>query len=123
MCVSKLISNLKIFTQINNLLEIRLDAKKMITTTRRPVAQRVKNIGIWYRILDIIGKLSVVSSAFIIAFTSEFIPKLYHFSKYGNLNTYLNHSLSFFNASEIIRIGNKEKFFKHLQPHQPHLCL
>lgn len=89
---------------------------------RRPVAQRVKSIGIWYRILDMIGKISVISSALILAFTSEFIPKLYHYSKHGNLNTYLNSSLSHFNASEIVKVGNREKFFKHL-PHQPHYCL
>ena len=45
-----------LFALINNALEIRLDAQKMIISLRRPVAQRVKNIGIWYRILDAIGK-------------------------------------------------------------------
>ena len=80
------------------------------------------HLGIWYRILDIIGKLSVFASALIIAFTSEFIPKLYHFSKHGNLNTYLNNSLSYFNATEITKIGNREKFFKHII-HQPHYCM
>ena len=40
-----------LFALINNLLEIRLDAKKMITTMRRPVSQRVKNIGKIYILL------------------------------------------------------------------------
>jgi anoctamin-1 len=48
-----------LFALINNALEIRLDARKMITSLRRPVAQRVKNIGIWYRILDAICRYKV----------------------------------------------------------------
>ena len=48
-----------IFALINNLLEIRLDAKKMIFSIRRPVAQRVKTIGVWSKILGIISKISV----------------------------------------------------------------
>ncbi|RWS19512.1 anoctamin-1-like protein [Leptotrombidium deliense] len=36
-----------VFALINNTLEISLDAKKMISQMRRPVAQRVKDIGLW----------------------------------------------------------------------------
>lgn len=73
--------------------------------------------------LTVFLSIKVLASALIIAFTSEFIPKLYHYSKHGSLNTYLNNSLSYFNASEIVKIGNKEKYFKHYPPHQPHYCL
>ena len=45
---------------------MRLDAKKLITYYRRPVSQRVKDIGVWYGILDAVGKLAVISNAFII---------------------------------------------------------
>lgn len=51
-----------LFALLNNILEVRLDAKKFLTFYRRPVSQRVKNIGIWYRILDSIGKLSVFTN-------------------------------------------------------------
>lgn len=51
-----------LFALLNNILEMRLDAKKLLTYYRRPVTQRVKNIGIWYRILDSIGKLAVVTN-------------------------------------------------------------
>ncbi|PSN51330.1 hypothetical protein C0J52_15729 [Blattella germanica] len=50
------------FALLNNILEMRLDAKKLLTFYRRPVTQRVRDIGVWYRILDSIGKLSVITN-------------------------------------------------------------
>lgn len=50
------------FALLNNILEMRLDAKKLLTHYRRPVTQRVRDIGIWFSILDSIGKLSVVTN-------------------------------------------------------------
>lgn len=50
------------FALLNNILEMRLDAKKLLTFYRRPVSQRVRDIGVWYRILDSIGKLSVITN-------------------------------------------------------------
>ncbi|XP_055538730.1 anoctamin-1 isoform X2 [Wyeomyia smithii] len=92
-----------VFALLNNILEMRLDAKKLLTFYRRPVSQRVRDIGIWYRILDSIGKLSVITNGFIIAFTSDFIPKLIYrltVSSDGSLNGYLNYSLAYFNTSD-----------------------
>ncbi|RVE52062.1 hypothetical protein evm_003340 [Chilo suppressalis] len=88
-----------LFALINNVLEMRLDARKLLACYRRPVPQRVTDIGVWYRILDSIGKLSVITNGFIIAFTSEFIPRLvYHFSQ-GSLDNYVNHTLADFNIT------------------------
>uniref|UniRef100_A0A6P7FJS9 Anoctamin n=1 Tax=Diabrotica virgifera virgifera TaxID=50390 RepID=A0A6P7FJS9_DIAVI len=87
---------------INNVLEMRLDAKKFIKYYRRPVPQRVKNIGVWYSILAFIGRLSVASNAFIIAFSSHFIPKLVYKLKISGDHTedgFLEHSLAYFNTS------------------------
>jgi anoctamin-1 len=67
------------FALLNNILEMRLDAQKLLQFYRRPVTQRVRDIGVWYRILDSIGKLSVITNAFIIAFTTDFIPRLVWF--------------------------------------------
>lgn len=50
------------FALLNNILEMRLDAKKLLTYFRRPVTQRVRDIGVWYRILDSIGKLSIITN-------------------------------------------------------------
>lgn len=91
------------FALLNNILEMRLDAKKLLTYHRRPVSQRVRDIGIWYRILDSIGKLSVITNGFIIAFTSDFIPRLIYqtsISPDGTLTGYLNFSLSYFDTKD-----------------------
>lgn len=58
------------FALLNNILEMRLDAKKLVTMYRRPVAQRMRDIGIWYRILDSIGKLSVITNVNFMKFDS-----------------------------------------------------
>ncbi|KMZ02607.1 anoctamin-1 isoform X2 [Drosophila simulans] len=87
------------FALLNNILEMRLDAKKLLTHHKRPVSQRVRDIGVWYRILDCIGKLSVITNGFIIAFTSDMIPRLvyrHYVNKNGTLDGYLNFTLSEF---------------------------
>ncbi|ERL87846.1 hypothetical protein D910_05234, partial [Dendroctonus ponderosae] len=47
---------------INNVAEIRLDAYKMVTQARRPLAERVEDIGAWYGILKAITYAAVVSN-------------------------------------------------------------
>ncbi|ALC47465.1 CG16718 [Drosophila busckii] len=86
-----------LFALLNNILEMRLDAKKLLTHHKRPVSQRVRDIGVWYRILDCIGKLSVITNGFIIAFTSDLIPRLvYRYRHNGSLVGYLDSTLSEF---------------------------
>ncbi|CAH8457624.1 unnamed protein product [Schistosoma rodhaini] len=65
-----------LFALLNNWIEIRLDAKKLVCETRRPLAERAQNIGVWFRILDFLVRLAVISNAFIIAFRSSFLPEL-----------------------------------------------
>ncbi|XP_043234767.1 anoctamin-1-like isoform X3 [Amphibalanus amphitrite] len=92
-----------LFAIINNVLEMRLDARKLLVFYRRPVGQRVRDIGIWYRILNTIGKLAVLSNACIIGFTSNFIPRLVYsmrVSEDGTLKGYMNHSLSVFRVAD-----------------------
>ncbi|XP_030307315.1 anoctamin-1 isoform X5 [Calypte anna] len=92
-----------LFALLNNIIEIRLDAKKFVTELRRPVAVRAKDIGIWYNILRGIGKLAVIINAFVISFTSDFIPRLvylYMYSETGTMHGFVNHTLSSFNVSD-----------------------
>ncbi|XP_069327818.1 anoctamin-1 isoform X6 [Eulemur rufifrons] len=92
-----------LFALLNNIIEIRLDAKKFITELRRPVAVRAKDIGIWYNILRGVGKLAVIINAFVISFTSDFIPRLvylYMYSQNGTMHGFVNHTLSSFNVSD-----------------------
>uniref|UniRef100_A0A8C0D7I0 Anoctamin n=1 Tax=Balaenoptera musculus TaxID=9771 RepID=A0A8C0D7I0_BALMU len=92
------------FALLNNVIEVRLDAKKFVAELRRPDAVRTKDIGIWFDILSGIGKFSVIINAFVIAVTSDFIPRLvyqYSYSHNGTLHGFVNHTLSFFNVSQL----------------------
>ncbi|XP_043246594.1 anoctamin-5-like isoform X2 [Amphibalanus amphitrite] len=92
-----------LFALINNVVEIRLDAYKYVTQTRRPLAQRVQDIGAWYGILRGITYLAVMFNALVIAFTSDFIPRLvywYQYSETGTLEGYINATLSVFNTAD-----------------------
>uniref|UniRef100_A0A914ZLA4 Anoctamin n=1 Tax=Parascaris univalens TaxID=6257 RepID=A0A914ZLA4_PARUN len=89
-----------LFALLNNIMEIRLDAYKFLITTRRPLPERAKDIGIWLPILDGISKAAVLINAFVIAFTSDFVPKfvyrwVYH---HQELYGYVNNSLSIYDA-------------------------
>ncbi|XP_074728144.1 anoctamin-2 isoform X2 [Strix uralensis] len=93
-----------LFAFLNNIIEVRLDAKKFVTELRRPDTVRAKDIGIWYNILSGIGKFSVIINAFVIAVTSDFIPRLmyqYAYSQNGTMHGFINHTLSYFNVSHL----------------------
>ncbi|XP_041844184.1 anoctamin-1a isoform X2 [Melanotaenia boesemani] len=92
-----------LFALLNNIIEIRLDAKKFVMELRRPIAARAKDIGIWYNLLRGLSKVAVIVNAFVIAFTSDFIPRLvyqYTYSPDGSLHGFVNHTLSYFNVSD-----------------------
>ncbi|XP_061773229.1 anoctamin-5 isoform X4 [Nerophis ophidion] len=91
---------------MNNIIEIRVDAWKLTTQYRRPVASKVHSIGAWEEILNGIAILSVVTNAFIVAFTSDMINRLVYMYSYQpdgllSMKGYVAHSLSSFKISEI----------------------
>ncbi len=51
-----------LFALLNNVFELRLDAKKLLVHHRRPVAQRVKDIGVWLSIMEGLGRIAVVTN-------------------------------------------------------------
>uniref|UniRef100_A0A8C1GUU7 Anoctamin n=1 Tax=Cyprinus carpio TaxID=7962 RepID=A0A8C1GUU7_CYPCA len=93
----------------NNLCEIRVDAWKYTTQSRRAVPEKAQDIGAWQPILQGVAILAVATNAAIIAFTSDMIPRLVYYwafsiSPYsgGSEHTmagYINSSLSVFNIS------------------------
>ncbi|KAH3724496.1 hypothetical protein DPMN_050315 [Dreissena polymorpha] len=88
---------------LNNIIEIRTDAVKFATDLRRPLAERAAGIRIWYEIVYAISRLAIVSNAFIIALTSDFIPRLvyvYYCSNNQTLVGYTQWGLSKFNTSD-----------------------
>lgn len=59
------------------------------------MAERAENIGIWFKILDMLAQFAVITNAFLIAFTSEFIPKLLYKYEYDwHLKGYVNFTLA-----------------------------
>ncbi|KAM4744042.1 anoctamin-1a isoform 2-T2 [Anableps anableps] len=92
-----------LFALLNNIIEIRLDAKKFVMELRRPIAAKAKDIGIWYNLLRGLSKVAVIVNAFVIAFTSDFVPRLvyqYTYSPDGTMHGFVNHTLSYFNVSD-----------------------
>ncbi|NXY00063.1 ANO9 protein, partial [Centropus bengalensis] len=96
---------------INNLVEIRLDAIKMMRLYRRMVPRKANDIGIWLQVLEAIGILAVIGNGLVIAITSNFIPMQVYKYTYspcatGNrtdvdcLTGYINHSLSTFRIQD-----------------------
>uniref|UniRef100_A0A8C2B6L0 Anoctamin n=1 Tax=Cyprinus carpio TaxID=7962 RepID=A0A8C2B6L0_CYPCA len=98
----------------NNLCEIRIDAWKYTTQSRRAVPEKAQDIGAWQPILQGVAILAVATNAAIIAFTSDMIPRLVYYwafsvSPYsgGSEHTmagYINSSLSVFNISHFIEM-------------------
>ncbi|KAG1673588.1 Anoctamin-7 [Nymphon striatum] len=85
-----------LFALLNNWVEIRLDAQKIVCETRRIVPERAQDIGVWFRILETLAHLAVISNAFLIAFTSDFLPKLlYQYEFKSNLQGYVNFTLAY----------------------------
>ncbi|KAM4721552.1 anoctamin-5 [Rhinophrynus dorsalis] len=90
---------------MNNILEIRVDSWKLTTQFRRPVASKAHSIGVWQEILNGMAILSVVTNAFIVAFTSDMIPRLVYLYAYSQseqhpMSGYISSSLSVFNVSD-----------------------
>ncbi|KAJ4946978.1 hypothetical protein JOQ06_009021 [Pogonophryne albipinna] len=59
--------------------------------------------GIWYNLLRGLSKVAVIVNAFVISFTSDFIPRLvyqYMYSLDGTMHGFVNHTLSYFNVSD-----------------------
>ncbi|XP_013041644.3 anoctamin-7 [Anser cygnoides] len=85
-----------LFALLNNWVEIRLDARKFVCDYRRPVAERAQGIGIWFSILEVITHLAVISNAFLIAFTSDFLPRVYYeYIHDSSLRGYVNFTLAY----------------------------
>ncbi|XP_041796880.1 anoctamin-7 [Chelmon rostratus] len=84
-----------LFALVNNWIEIRLDAQKFVTEYRRPVAERAQDIGIWFPIMQFITHIAVLSNAFLIAFTSSFLPRLYYrYTRDSTLRGFTNFTLA-----------------------------
>lgn len=101
---------------INNIFEIRLDAIKMVRLERRMIPRKTNDIGVWTKVLEVIGVLAVIANGLVIGVTSDFIPRLVYRYRYGPCATgaahthcmqgYINDTLStaFVNLTESDRV-------------------
>ncbi|XP_076372958.1 anoctamin-5-like [Tachypleus tridentatus] len=99
------------FALLNNVIEIRLDAYKYVTNLRRPIPLQVQNIGAWQSILKGLSSVAIITNSFIIAYTTNFIPRLVYMFIYsydGSLRGYVNNSLSYFDTSDFTDISKPE---------------
>ncbi|KAK6169999.1 hypothetical protein SNE40_018498 [Patella caerulea] len=106
-----------LFALLNNIIEIRVDANKLITNLRRPMAERAADIGIWYSVLYGISRIAVISNAFIIALSSDFIPRLVYKMRYSpdhSAKGYLEHSLAKFNTSDFSPDHRPDPIYGHV---------
>ncbi|VDK32493.1 unnamed protein product [Taenia asiatica] len=91
-----------LFALLNNMFELRTDAKKFLRLLRRPVVKRESGIGIWFGILTAISALAIRTNACLIAFTSEYLTRMtyiFYYSPNRSLEGYLNFTLSYMNVS------------------------
>eukprot|EP00053_Salpingoeca_punica_P019806 m.202843 g.202843 ORF g.202843 m.202843 type:complete len:1233 (+) comp17727_c0_seq5:156-3854(+) len=78
------------FALVNNILEIRVDAIKLIVSLRRPPALRASTIGIWETVLQAVCIFSVITNGLVIAITSDLIQRLTYKERTGSMDDYIN---------------------------------
>ncbi|KAF9918176.1 Anoctamin-7 [Lobosporangium transversale] len=64
-----------IFALLNNILEIRVDAYKLLTQHRRPISQAAQDIGSWGAIMMLMTHIAVFTNACLIAFQSNWMEE------------------------------------------------
>ncbi len=60
---------------INNIIEIRTDAFKLLSSTKRPDYKGASDIGVWYDVLEIVGVLAVITNCLLVGFSFDAISK------------------------------------------------
>ncbi|KAL7867998.1 hypothetical protein SRHO_G00093820 [Serrasalmus rhombeus] len=96
---------------LNNIIEIRLDAIKMVSLERRLIPKKTNDIGIWTDVLETIGVLAVIANGLVIGISSDFIPRLVYRYRYGPcaissttetdcMSGYIQNTLSIANISD-----------------------
>uniref|UniRef100_A0A1I8IT89 Anoctamin n=1 Tax=Macrostomum lignano TaxID=282301 RepID=A0A1I8IT89_9PLAT len=110
-----------LFALINNLVEIRLDARKLVIGTRRPLPERAQSIGIWFSMMKFVAHVAVISNGSLMAFTSESLAISVFRPVYGGDLGFKNYTLSWAQAnttSEPCRfnmIPNNTEYYWKLQ--------
>merc|ERR1711916_76261 len=78
-----------ILALINNIVEIRTDAYRLLTSTQRAESNGAEDIGVWYGILQFLGIISVITNCLLIGFSSTVILDVVEVDD-NKYRTYLN---------------------------------
>ncbi|XP_044261982.1 anoctamin-3-like isoform X2 [Tribolium madens] len=93
---------------INNCMELRLDAFKLVTRHRRPVPKKVSGIGPWKYILETITHLSVATNAFVLSFTTDVVPREIYRFRHKTLKGYVESTLSIYDMKDNTRLDDND---------------
>uniref|UniRef100_A0AAG5DD01 Anoctamin n=1 Tax=Anopheles atroparvus TaxID=41427 RepID=A0AAG5DD01_ANOAO len=100
-----------LFALAYNMVETRVDARKFLKFYKRAVPERVRNLGMWYNVMQVITKLAVISNAFIIAFSSNITHRIMYMLMVNPAHTdegFVNHTLAYFNTSHFEEAARPE---------------
>merc|ERR1719261_786837 len=61
---------------LNNFVEIRVDAYKLLSVTQRPSPKGAEDIGTWQYILELMSTASVITNSLLICFTGSKFTKM-----------------------------------------------
>uniref|UniRef100_A0A0N5A4W3 Anoctamin n=1 Tax=Parastrongyloides trichosuri TaxID=131310 RepID=A0A0N5A4W3_PARTI len=95
-----------LFAFLNNILEIRTDARKLVSMYQKPTPLHSSNIGMWQIILEYLSNIAVTINALVIAFTTDVIPKSYYYYTHGSLEGYMEYALSYADTSKWDKVTN-----------------
>jgi hypothetical protein len=88
---------------INNLFELRTDAKKLLFEFRRPTGELAYTLGIWEKIFDALSKIAILTNILYLLITCDLISKLFYIyiENKISLNDYLNYTLSYLYINDL----------------------
>lgn len=90
---------------LNNLIEVRTDAYKILRLSQRPNADDAGGIGAWYYILEFLNVLSVMTNVALLVFTADSINILFHLDlRFGDdfWRKLLHRVVAFFIAEHVL---------------------
>ncbi|CAG0898786.1 unnamed protein product, partial [Darwinula stevensoni] len=102
-----------------NIIKLRMEAKKFLCSKRRVIPKRAQDIGAWSDILSTVTNIAIVCNAFVIAFTTDIIPRLAYRIWYTsdlNLRGYINASLAVFNTSDFNKDFLSDEYINGTMP-------
>lgn len=87
---------------VNNLIEGRTDAYKILALSQRVNADDAADIGAWYSILEFLNVMSVLANAGLVVFTADAAGDVFGFSAVGRWRGLLYRVVAFFVMEHVL---------------------